>query len=58
MDFTISITDTRKLAGITAARKAYNSENTTPDFMPLDDIGYVQFVMDRASNSYANQYGA
>jgi hypothetical protein len=58
MDFTISITDLRKLAGITAARNAYNADKVMVDsFIPLDtDAEYVQFVMDGASHSYASQY--
>lgn len=58
MDFTISITDPRKLAGITAARNAYNAANAMVDgFITMDaDEQYVQFVMDGASESYTNQY--
>ncbi|PUA19592.1 hypothetical protein [Glaciimonas sp. PCH181] len=58
MDFTVSITDARKLAGITAARNAYNAANAMVDgFIPLGtDQEYVQFVMDGASESYADQY--
>ena len=65
-DFTITITDESKLAGITAARLAYNSilpetiedSGTTipnPNIL-ADDQSYVQFVMDKAAESYANQY--
>jgi hypothetical protein len=51
--FTIEITDADKLAGITAARDLYNETAETP----LDtDQEYVQFVMDRAAESYANSY--
>ena len=57
MNFNTTITDAHKLAGITAARNAYNAANAaTPGFVPLDDAGYVQFVMDNAAQSYANQY--
>ena len=68
-DFTITITDESKLAGITAARAAYNaslpetitdpenSEATIPNPEILaDDQAYIQFVMDKASESYAKQY--
>lgn len=66
--FTIEITDTNKLAGISAARAAYNAtlEETitdeqgnvvaNPDIIDTDQM-YVQFVMDKASESYAKQYG-
>lgn len=58
MDFIITITDDRKLAGISAAAKAYNETNSeTPNFVPLSDAEYVSFVMDRAAESYANSYG-
>lgn len=58
MTFTVTITDTHKLAGITAARNAYNTANaSTQGFVPLAaDQDYVQFVMDNAAASYANQY--
>ena len=68
-DFTITITDERSLAGITAAREAYNAalpaEIADPDNLELSipntailntDNEYVQFVMTMASQSYANQY--
>ena len=57
--FIIDIEDPAKLAGITAAREAYNESNAdAEDFVPLDtDEEYVQFVMDGAAASYANQYG-
>lgn len=66
--FTIEISDASKLAGITAARESYNSTlpSTIKDENDLDianpalivtDDAYVQFVMDKASESYANQYG-
>lgn len=66
--FIIEIIDERCLSGITEARKAYNltiSKNLTdengneipnPDFIQTDEQ-YIQFVMMRASESYANQYG-
>jgi hypothetical protein len=55
--FTIEITDKTKLAGITAAREAYNASLTEEETPLADDAAYVQFVMDKASESYARQYG-
>ncbi len=66
MDFIFSTADTHKLAGITAARTAYNAtlpqtilandvEEPNPALLATDQ-DYVQFVMDSASQSYANQY--
>ena len=68
-DFTITITDESKLAGITAARAAYNANLSetiddvsnpgtqipNPEIL-ANDHAYVQFVMDKASESYAKQY--
>jgi hypothetical protein len=66
--FTIEITGASKLAGITAARNKYNenspltitdeegNEIPNPTILQTDE-DYVQFVMDKASESYANQYG-
>ena len=70
--FTIEITGSSKLAGITAARNKYNenlpatiqdeeqteipTEIPNPAILETDE-DYVQFVMDKASESYANQYG-
>lgn len=66
--FTVEITDASKLAGITAARNRYNeslpamvtdadgNEIPNPDLIDTD-ADYVQFVMDKAAESYANQYG-
>jgi hypothetical protein len=65
MTFTIEITDPSHLAGITAARAAYNAalslapeqaSEDHPDYI-ADDEAYVQFVMGRAAESYARQYG-
>jgi hypothetical protein len=85
--FTIEITDASKLAGITAAREAYNAslpstiivkqptgemlidheteesyEETIDVIQPNPalietDAEYVQFVMDKAAESYSKQYG-
>jgi len=66
--FTIEITGSSKLAGITAARNKYNenlpatildeeqTEIPNPAILETDEE-YVQFVMDKAAESYANQYG-
>lgn len=53
-DFTVTITDPDKLAGIAAARARYNEDN--PDGPLETDEDYVQFVMERAAASYARQY--
>lgn len=68
--FTIDITGASKLAGITAAREKYNEslpatvtegegeaavEVPNPALIATD-AAYVQFVMDKAAESYANQY--
>ena len=66
--FTIEITNESHLAGITAARSSYNAVlpatitdaegNDIPNPELLDtDAEYVQFVMSRAAESYAKQYG-
>jgi hypothetical protein len=66
--FTIEIIDESHLAGISAARAAYNSvlsetikdeqgdEIANPELISTDSE-YVQFVMSRAAESYAKQYG-
>ena len=62
--FTIEIIDETHLAGITAARTAYNNalqpmpdaEVANPELISTDDE-YIQFVMSRAAESYAKQYG-
>lgn len=66
-DFTVTITNEHHLAGITSARQAYN--NTLPATIMEDDVeipnpalldtdaDYVQFVMSKAAESYAKQYG-
>lgn len=68
-DFTITITDEKKLAGITAARNTYNAALPTEIDDPNNqgtmipnptilnsDNDYVQLVMDMAAQSYVNQY--
>lgn len=65
MTFEIEITDTAQLAGITAARSAYNTTLAVAEGEAVEDhagyiatdAAYVQFVMERAAASYANQYG-
>lgn len=55
--FIVTITDPAHIAGITAAREAYNA-GLAPDEAPLaTDAEYVEFVMARAAESYARQYG-
>jgi hypothetical protein len=66
--FTIEINDETHLAGISAARTAYNSvlsatikdeygdDIANPELISTDG-DYVQFVMSRAAESYAKQYG-
>jgi hypothetical protein len=64
MDFTITITETSHLAGITAARAVYNNSLSVqegelienhPDYKATDQ-DYVQFVMSKAAESYSVQY--
>jgi hypothetical protein len=66
-NFIITINNESHLAGITAAREAYNNSQSAtitneegveipnPDLLSTDDE-YVQFVMSKAAESYANQY--
>lgn len=56
MEFTVSITDPAKLAGITAARVAYNAALPEGAIAFANDEEYVQFVMDKAAESYANHF--
>jgi len=62
--FPVTITDASALAGITAARNAYNvslgdtdQERQAHEDYIATDADYVQFVMSRAADSYAAQYG-
>jgi hypothetical protein len=65
MDFTITITEDNLLAGLTSARDAYNNALALEEDQVLEDhddykatdLDYVQFVMTKACESYANQYG-
>lgn len=63
--FSISISDASQLAGIAAARAAYNAAlplaegqavEDHPDYLATD-TAYVRFVMTNAAASYAVQYG-
>jgi hypothetical protein len=56
--FTVTITDPAHIAGITAAREAYNDQRSQGDPAIATNADYVQFVMARAAESYAKQYGA
>ena len=57
MTFTIEITDSSHLAGITAAREAYNaSQPEGSESLLATDADYVQFVMASAAESYFKQY--
>jgi hypothetical protein len=59
--YNVIITDPAHVAGITAAREAYNAALPTdqdPPAVPLaTNAEYVQFVMAHAAEGYANQYG-
>jgi len=63
--FTLTITNASHLAGITVARAAYNAALPATDEQPVEqhpdylatDEAYVQYVMSRAAESYARQYG-
>ena len=57
MTFTIEITDSSHLAGIAAAREAYNASLPEGSENLLStDADYVQFVMASAAESYSKQY--
>jgi hypothetical protein len=57
MTFTIEITEQSHLAGITAAREAYNaSQPEDSENLLATDAEYVQFVMASAAESYSKQY--
>ena len=58
MTFTIEIAASSHLAGITAAREAYNaSQPEGSENLLSTDSDYVQFVMASAAESYSKQYG-
>jgi len=59
--YAVTITDPTHVAGITAAREAYNAALPEPaegETKPVIETNeeYVQFVMGRAAESYAAQY--
>jgi len=61
--YSITITDPAHVAGIAAARAAYNAALPEPadgETKPVIDTNeaYVQFVMSSAAESYAKQYKA
>ena len=57
MTFAIEITDSSHLAGIAAAREAYNaSQPEGSENLLSTDADYVQFVMASAAESYSKQY--
>jgi len=55
--YSITIADPAHVAGIAAARAEYNARRSqdTPEI--TTNAEYVQFVMSRAAESYAKQYG-
>lgn len=55
--FTVTIADPSHLAGLAAAREAYNAALPEDGVPVATDAEYVQFVMERAAQSYAAQYG-
>lgn len=55
--YTVKIEDAACVAGITAARNAYNSGLADDQSPLLTDQEYVQFVMANAAMSYCVQYG-
>jgi hypothetical protein len=56
--YAVTITDPAHVAGITAARESYNAQRLQDDPVMATNDEYVQFVMTRAAESYAKQYGA
>jgi hypothetical protein len=65
MDFVVTIENESHLAGITAARAVYNNSLSVqegelienhPDYKATNQ-DYVQFVMSKAAESYAVNYG-
>ena len=58
MTFSVEITNEAHLAGITAAREAYNAQfEAGSSEIITTDAAYVVFVMQKAAESYAKQYG-
>lgn len=57
MEYIIEIVGSRNIAGVNAARVAYNEANAEIEgFTALTTEEYVQFVMSKAAESYASQY--
>ena len=56
--YAVTITDPTHVAGITSARETYNAQRSQDDPVMATNDEYVQFVMARAAESYAKQYGA
>lgn len=56
--FTIDIVDPSSLAGITVAREAFNATipGDSTDLL-ADDAAYINFVVLKAAESYAKQFG-
>lgn len=53
--FTVVLTDAKQLAGMTAARLRYNA-SLPKDVMPFySDAEYVQFMVQKAAERYAQQ---
>lgn len=53
--FTVVLTDPKQLAGMTAARMRYNA-SLPKDVMPFhSDSEYVQFMVQKAAERYAQQ---
>ena len=62
MTFTITITDERKLAGIRAARLAYNAEvaEQNPDGALIfqTESEYIAFLVDHSAEFFARHYAS
>lgn len=56
--YAVKIADPAHVAGITAAREAYNAQRLQDEPVMTTNDEYVQFVMARAAESYAKQHGA
>ena len=56
--FAITIIDPAHVAGIAAAREAYSASRSGDDPVIATNEEYMQFVVVRAAESYAKQYGA
>lgn len=58
MDYQVTIIDARKLAAASFLLDADNQPTTFKDFTPLTPAEYIDFVVNMAALSYANQYKA